>query len=127
MSETTTEGITVRVKAAYWPERSSPERSQWAFTYTVTITNTGDRAATLKSRHWLITDAQGRVEEVRGPGVVGKTPRLGPGESFEYTSWAMLKTPFGTMRGSYQLERADGAAFEARIGEFALAQPNAVN
>jgi ApaG protein len=83
--------------------------------------------ATLRTRHWLITDGTGHVEEVQGPGVVGKQPRLEPGERFEYTSWAMLKTPFGTMRGSYQFERDDRTMFDARIGEFALTQPNALN
>lgn len=127
MSDTTTEGIRIRVRPAFWPERSTPESSQWAFTYTVSITNTGSQPATLRSRHWLITDGDGRVEEVRGPGVVGKQPRLAPGDTFEYTSWAMLRTPFGTMRGSYQMERPDGAAFEAQIAEFALTQPNSLN
>lgn len=127
MSDTTTEGIRIQVRPAFWPERSTPEGSQWAFTYTVSITNTGSQPATLRSRHWLITDGDGRVEEVRGPGVVGKQPRLAPGDTFEYTSWAMLRTPFGTMRGSYQMERPDGAAFEATIAEFALTQPNSLN
>lgn len=127
MSNTVTEGVRVQVKVNFWPERSNAEAGQWAFAYTITITNEGQAAATLRTRHWLITDAAGHVEEVRGPGVVGKEPRLGPGERFEYTSWAMLRTPFGTMRGSYQFERDDHSMFDARIGEFALAQPNAVN
>lgn len=127
MSETTTEGIRILVRPAFWPERSSPESSQWAFTYTVSITNAGGAVATLRTRHWVITDGNGRVEEVRGPGVVGKQPRLAPGDTFEYTSWAMLRTPFGTMRGSYQMERADGTAFDANIAEFALTQPNSLN
>jgi ApaG protein len=127
MSDTVTEGIRVQVKPAFWPERSQVEAGQWAFTYTVTIINEGPRVATLRTRHWLITDATGHVEEVQGPGVVGKQPRLEPGERFEYTSWAMLKTPFGTMRGSYQMERDDRSMFDARIGEFALTQPNALN
>lgn len=127
MSEAVTQGIRVKVKAAFWPERSSAEKSQWAFSYTVTITNDGAQAATLRTRHWLITDATGHTEEVAGPGVVGKTPRLEPGASFEYSSWAMLRTPFGTMRGSYQFERDDRSSFDARVAEFALAQPNALN
>jgi ApaG protein len=127
MSDTITEGLRVRVKATFWPERSSPDAGQWAFTYSVIISNEGSSAATLRSRHWVITDATGRVEEVRGEGVVGKQPTLQPGESFEYTSWAMLRTPFGTMRGEYQLERDSGAPFNARIAEFALTQPNALN
>ena len=124
MSNTETEGVRVTVKAAFWPERSSPDNNQWAFTYAVTVKNEGTRAATLRARHWVITDANGRVEEVRGEGVVGKQPRL---EVFEYTSWAMLRTPFGTMRGEYLMERVDGSRFEAKIGEFVLTQPNALN
>ena len=127
MSNTETEGVRVTVKAAFWPERSSPDNNQWAFTYAVTVKNEGTRAATLRARHWVITDANGRVEEVRGEGVVGKQPRLEGGESFEYTSWAMLRTPFGTMRGEYVMERIDGSRFEAKIGEFVLTQPNALN
>ena len=127
MSNTETDGVRVIVKAAFWPERSSPDNNQWAFTYAVTVKNEGTRAATLRARHWVITDANGRVEEVRGEGVVGKQPRLEGGDSFEYTSWAMLRTPFGTMRGEYLMERIDGSRFEAKIGEFVLTQPNAQN
>ena len=127
MSNTETDGVRVTVKAAFWPERSSPDNNQWAFTYAVTVKNEGTRAATLRARHWVITDANGRVEEVRGEGVVGKQPRLEGGDSFEYTSWAMLRTPFGTMRGEYLMERIDGSRFEAKIGEFVLTQPNALN
>lgn len=127
MSNTETEGVRVTVKAAYWPERSSPDNNQWAFTYAVSVKNEGTRAATLRARHWVITDANGRVEEVRGEGVVGKQPRLEAGDSFEYTSWAMLRTPFGTMRGEYLMERIDGTRFEAKIGEFVLTQPNSLN
>jgi ApaG protein len=115
------------VKASYWPERSAPDNSQWAFTYSITVVNEGTRVATLRARHWVITDGNGRVEEVRGEGVVGKQPRLEAGESFEYTSWAMLRAPFGTMRGEYLMERADGSRFEAKIGEFVLSMPNALN
>lgn len=126
-STTTTDGIRITVKPAFWPERSSPEAGQFAFMYTVEITNEGSAPAKLERRHWLITDANGRVEEVRGEGVVGKQPRLSPGEKFEYTSWAMLRTPFGSMRGTYFMVRPDGAKFEARIGEFALTQPHALH
>lgn len=127
MSSTTTEGIRITVKPAYWPERSTPHAGNYAFMYTVEIANVGTEPAQLRSRHWLITDADGRVEEVRGEGVVGKQPRLGPGERFEYTSWAMLRTPFGSMRGSYSMERPGGARFEAQIGEFALTLPHALH
>lgn len=126
-SSLTTSGIRVTVRPSYWPERSAPEKGQFAFTYTVEIVNVGNDLATLKSRHWVITDALGRSEEVRGEGVVGKKPRLSPGEKFEYTSWAMLRTPFGSMRGEYTMERPDGSEFDARIAEFALAQPNSLN
>lgn len=127
MSVTTTEGIRITVKPAYWPERSQPQQGQYAFMYAVEIVNVGQQVATLKSRHWVITDGNGRVEEVRGEGVVGKQPKLGPGEKFDYTSWAMLRTPFGSMRGSYLMIRADGSQFEAKIGEFALTMPNALH
>jgi ApaG protein len=124
---TTTDGIRVTVRPSFWPERSSPESGQFAFMYAVEISNVGTEAAQLRSRQWIITDATGHVEEVRGEGVVGKQPRLEPGETFEYTSWAMLRTPFGTMRGSYSMERPGGARFEARIAEFALTLPHALN
>lgn len=127
MSEAVTQGIRVTVKATFWAERSSVDKGQWAFAYTVSITNEGSAVATLRTRHWFITDATGHTEEVAGPGVVGKQPRLEPGESFEYSSWAMLRTPFGSMRGSYQFERDDRTSFDARVAEFALAQPHAVN
>lgn len=127
MSTTTTEGIRITVKPAYLPERSSPESSQYAFMYKVELFNVGTEPAQLRSRHWVITDANGKVEEVRGEGVVGKQPRLGPGERFEYTSWAMLRTPFGTMRGSYLMVRPGGQQFEARISEFALTLPHALH
>jgi ApaG protein len=127
MSMTTTDGIRITVKPEYWPERSSPEASHFAFMYTVEIANVGTETAQLRSRHWVITDANGRVEEVRGEGVVGKQPKLEPGQAFEYTSWAMLRTPFGTMRGSYYMERPNGEQFEARIAEFALTQPHALH
>lgn len=127
MSSTTTHGVRVTVRSSYWPERSSPSSGQFAFTYRVRIENLGDEPVQLLSRHWVITDAQGHVEEVRGEGVVGQQPRLIPGEQFEYTSWAMLRTPFGTMRGSYTMERGRGERFTAAIAEFALTQPNALN
>ena len=120
-------GIAVTVTPAFWPERSQPEAGRFAFTYKVRIANDGKIPAQLRSRHWVITDANGQVEEVRGEGVVGKQPRLGPGESFEYQSWAMLKTPFGTMSGSYAMVRSDGASFQVPIEEFALTRPFGLN
>ena len=127
MSTTHTEGIRIKVTPTFWTERSSPEAGHFAFMYTVEITNAGTEAAQLKSRHWVITDGNGRVEEVRGEGVVGKQPKLEPGERFEYTSWAMLRTPFGSMRGSYLMARSGGEQFEAKISEFVLAQPHALH
>ena len=127
MSSTVTEGIRITVQPSFWAERSAPENGQYAFSYAVQISNEGDVPAQLKSRHWIITDANGHVEEVKGAGVVGETPRLDRGERFEYRSWAMLRTPFGTMRGSYTFIRPDGSTFEARIAEFALTLPHALN
>jgi ApaG protein len=123
----TTDGIRITVKPSFWPERSQPGAGQFAFTYTVQIANIGQTSAQLMSRHWVITDGNGRVEEVKGEGVVGKKPMLEPGQAFEYTSWAMLRTPFGSMRGTYSMERPDGQTFEAKIAEFALTMPNSLN
>ncbi|MBI3181275.1 MAG: Co2+/Mg2+ efflux protein ApaG [Myxococcales bacterium] len=125
--KTTTEGIEVTVTPEYWAERSLPEAGQFAFTYTVEIANLGTEPARLQSRHWVITDADGRVEEVRGEGVVGQKPELAPGQRFRYTSWVMLRTPFGTMRGSYQMARRSAEQFEAQIGEFPLTLPYALH
>ena len=127
MTTGVTHGIRVTVRPEYWAERSRPEAGQFAFMYTVEIANEGKEPAQLRSRHWIITDGNGKVEEVRGEGVVGKQPKLGPGEKFEYTSWAMLRTPFGTMSGSYLMVRPGGQAFEARIAEFALTQRHALH
>jgi ApaG protein len=126
-SLTVTAGIRISITPHYWPERSSPEAGQFAFIYEVKIANMGAEPAQLRSRHWVITDGEGRVEEVRGEGVVGKQPKLEPGEHFEYSSFAMLRTPFGSMRGSYFMQRPGGIEFEAQIGEFALAMPHALN
>ena len=109
------------------PERSQPEAGEHAFAYTVRITNRGDVPGQLIGRHWIISDATGRVEEVRGLGVVGKQPLLQPGESFEYTSWLRLATPSGTMRGSYFCVTDDALPFEATIEEFALALASALH
>jgi ApaG protein len=127
MSEATTRGIRVTVESRYLPERSQPTGRQFAFAYTVTITNVGDHPTRLVSRHWIITDADGSVQEVRGEGVVGAQPRLAPRQAFEYTSWCMLATPHGTMHGTYQMVRDDGEQFDAEIAPFLLAQPNSLN
>lgn len=120
-SNVCTEGIRVRVAAQFLPERSAPEAGQFFFVYRVQIANEGDRKAKLLSRYWKITDGQGAVEEVEGPGVVGETPELAPGESYEYMSGCPLGTEWGTMEGCYVFEREDGSRFEAEIGRFFLA------
>lgn len=126
-SEAVTRGIRVRVRSAYVPERSDPGANQWFFVYNVQIANEGSEPAQLISRHWIITDANSSVQEVKGPGVVGEQPRLEPGESFEYTSACPLPTPFGTMRGTYQMVTPGGEQFDAEIAAFTLAEPHAVN
>ncbi len=120
-------GIVVRVESAFLPEHSAPRDGRWAFSYTVTIVNDGPDAATLLARHWIITDGNGDVEHVRGPGVVGYQPALKPGQSFSYTSGAILKTPRGIMQGEYLMQRPDGSRFEADIPAFALATPSAIH
>ena len=127
MSDTVTNGIRVKVESMYVPERSSPRESQYFFAYHVRISNEGPEAAQLLSRHWIITNADGEVQEVKGPGVVGEQPLLGPGDDFEYTSFCPLGTAVGTMHGSYTMKGAGGDAFEARIAPFTLAAPNALN
>ncbi|MEM1349555.1 MAG: Co2+/Mg2+ efflux protein ApaG [Myxococcota bacterium] len=125
--EHTTEGITIRVESQYVPERSAPARNAHFFIYAVEIINEGDRPAQLISRHWIITDGEGHVEEVRGPGVVGEMPRLAPGERFSYTSACPLPTPVGSMRGTYRMVRDDGESFDAHIAPFTLSMPYAIN
>ena len=128
-SEAITNGIRIRVVSQYLPDHaaSEPRERQWFFTYTVRISNEGLDTVQLVSRHWLITDANGHTEEVRGPGVVGAQPVLAPGESFEYTSGCPLCTAFGTMKGAYQMVSDDGQEFDAEIAPFALNVPYAVN
>jgi ApaG protein len=126
-SEAVTRGIRIRVRSAYVPERSQPDENQWFFVYNVEISNEGSDTAQLVSRHWIITDANSQVQEVKGAGVVGEQPTLAPGESFEYTSACPLTTPFGSMRGSYQMTTTGGETFDAEIAPFTLAEPHAVN
>lgn len=122
-SEAVTRGIRVNVRARFSDQNSDPQGRQWVFLYTITIHNeSADRVQLLK-RHWVITDANGEVEEVKGPGVVGKQPILEPGQSFEYTSACPLKTPFGSMHGTYQMLGPDNEAFDAEIKGFALRLP----
>jgi ApaG protein len=126
-SEAVTRGVKVEVASRYLPEKSEPMSRKWFFAYDIKISNHGDEVVQLLTRHWIITDANGRVEEVKGPGVVGNQPVLSPGESFEYTSFCPLTTPFGTMEGSYQMVTKGGATFDAEIAQFALSEPMPVN
>ncbi|HEX3843561.1 MAG TPA: Co2+/Mg2+ efflux protein ApaG [Steroidobacteraceae bacterium] len=115
--------IRVEVRTTYLDEQSSPSEQRYVFSYTITIRNEGERAAQLLTRHWIITDANGRVKEVRGEGVVGEQPHLEPGQGFRYSSGAVLETPVGTMEGSYQMVDAEGQHFDASIAPFRLAIP----
>jgi ApaG protein len=119
--------FTVTVSPRFLPEQSDPENERYLFAYTIRIANTGEVAAQLLSRHWIITDANQHVDEVRGPGVVGEQPHLEPGEAFEYTSGCPLPTPFGSMRGSYQCKADDGTTFEVPVPEFLLSVPRTLH
>lgn len=118
-----TQGIRVTVESLYLPHQSDPDGERYAFAYTVLIANEGPEPAKLLTRHWIITDAGGRIEEVRGDGVVGEQPHLSRGQAFQYTSWCVLRTPRGTMHGTYQMVRDDGDPFDAEIAPFVLAVP----
>jgi len=119
--------ILVEVETAYLPEQSEPEDARFVFAYTITIRNDGQQPAKLLTRHWLITDSNGKTQEVRGDGVVGEQPHLKPGQGFRYSSGAVLETPVGAMQGSYQMIADDGAHFEAPIAPFRLAMPGVLN
>ncbi len=119
--------ITVSPKATYVEDQSDPSQNQYVFAYTITISNTGTVPAQLVSRHWVITDANGKVLEVKGLGVVGQQPLLKPGESFEYTSGTHLETAVGTMRGTYQMLAEDGQHFDAPIPSFTLSVPRVLH
>lgn len=125
MSDLTTHGIRVGATAFYLPEESSPEDRVYRFGYTIVIVNTSETAAQLLSRHWIIIDAHGRREDVQGPGVVGQTPRLEPGQAFKYQSFCPLTTAWGTMEGFYTFQRDDGETFEVAIGRFYLVKDQA--
>jgi len=112
--------ISVQVESAYIREQSQPESDRYVFAYTVTIRNIGQIPAQLLTRHWIITDANGKVQEVRGDGVVGEQPHLNPGEGFQYTSASIIETPVGSMHGSYQMVADDGMTFDAEISPFRL-------
>nr|CRH06207.1 protein associated with Co2+ and Mg2+ efflux [Candidatus Magnetococcus massalia] len=119
--------IEVSVEATYLPEQSEPQIQQYIFAYTVTIHNSGREGVKLLARHWIISDANGTIQEVKGEGVVGEQPHLMPGESFQYTSGTPLSTPVGSMRGSYQMVADDGTSFDAEIAPFALFGPATIH
>jgi ApaG protein len=127
MAEAKKYEITVTVATHYIAEQSDPAGGRYVFAYTVTVQNTGTVPAQLISRHWVITDAEGEVQEVRGLGVVGHQPLLAPGQSFEYTSGCQLATAVGTMKGSYQMTAEDGTQFDAPIPEFVLSMPRVLH
>ena len=119
--------ITVTTRTTYIPEQSEPESGRYVFAYTITLKNTGSVTAQLISRHWIITDANSQVQEVRGLGVVGEQPLLKPDQSFEYSSGTAIATPVGTMRGSYQMAAEDGLQFDTPIPEFTLSMPRVLH
>ncbi len=127
MSSAITNGLRVTVASSYIADQSAPLEKRYAFAYRIRIENESDKPLQLISRHWIITDNNGRVEDVRGPGVVGQQPKLQPGESFEYTSGAVLETHSGAMRGTYLIEDEAGNSFEAEIAEFQLSFPRSLN
>ena len=127
MSDTTTKGIRVQVQSRYLAEQSSPRDGQYLFAYHIRISNEGAGRAQLVSRRWVINDADGHIEHVHGPGVVGEQPVLGPGDVFEYTSFCVLKTPHGVMQGTYRMVRDDGSQFDATVAPFTPVVPNALN
>jgi ApaG protein len=119
--------ITVTARTLFIPDQSDERSARYVFAYTITITNTGTVPAQLVSRHWIITDGNNEVQEVRGQGVVGEQPLLRPNESFQYTSGTAIATPVGTMRGSYQMVAEDGVKFDAPIPEFTLSMPRVLH
>lgn len=127
MSQDNSYDIQVEVRPQYLPEQSSPSLNRYTFAYTVTISNQGSQPARLMSRHWIITDANGKTQEVRGEGVVGETPYLLPGERYEYTSGTVMESPVGCMEGTYQMVADDGTEFDAQIPAFTLSTPQSLH
>ncbi len=127
MTSSANEGFRVEVISKFLPEHSDADEPLYVFAYFVAIHNDGDSPAQLLTRHWVITDARGGVEEVRGPGVIGQQPRITPGAKHEYQSFSPLKTPRGTMHGSFQMVRDDGRTFEVEIPAFVLSTPDVPN
>jgi ApaG protein len=127
MDQKQAHNIKVAAQSFYIEEQSDPEQDRYVFAYTITIRNEGSVPAKLLTRHWIITDSNGKVEEVRGDGVVGEQPYLRPGEGFQYTSGAVIKTPVGSMKGSYQMLADDGITFDAEISAFTLSVPRTLH
>ena len=127
MNETEPNNIRVGVETRYIEDQSNPEQNSYVFAYTITIENKGQQSAQLLTRHWVITDSNQKVQEVRGDGVVGEQPLLKPGEQFVYTSGTMLETAVGTMKGSYQMLADDGSEFDAAVDEFVLSTPRVLH
>ena len=119
--------IDIEVQPAFITEQSDPEKNHYVFSYTVTIRNNGSTPAKLLTRHWVITDGDGQIQEIKGDGVIGEQPHLQPGEGFQYTSGTFMNTPFGTMHGSYQMLADSGETFDAAIPSFQLAVPHTLN
>ena len=126
-SEAVTQGVRVQVRSQHVPEQSDPGRKHWFFAYRIRISNESERTVQLLSRHWIIVDATGHREEVRGEGVVGEQPRLRPGEAYEYTSFCPLPTPFGSMEGSYRMVDESGGTFDVHIAQFELSEELPIN
>jgi len=126
-STAVTQGVRVDVVAYFSAAHSNPAASRWFFLYTIRITNEGETAVQLLNRHWTIVDGTGHTEEVHGPGVVGEQPVLEPSQAFEYTSGCPLPTPFGSMAGTFEMQRSDGTAFEAEVALFQLMQPGSIH
>ena len=127
MDTAITRGIRVAVRTQYLPEQSDVHATRFVFAYTIRISNEGDEPIQLRSRHWHILHGSGKREEVTGPGVVGKQPKIAPGQAFEYTSGCVLTTPHGTMHGTYEMVLGDGSVFQAEIPAFSLAVPHTLN
>lgn len=127
MNEQHTHKLEVGVETTYIDDQSDPDADRYVFAYTITISNTGSAAAKLLNRHWLITDSNGKIQEVRGEGVVGEQPYLKPGEVFRYTSGTVLETPVGTMEGEYEMVDDDGNSFLAPIDRFSLSVPRVLH
>jgi ApaG protein len=125
--DTQTYNIQVDVQTQYIAEQSDPEQERYVFSYTITIRNQGSVPAKLLTRHWIITNADGKTQEVRGEGVVGEQPHLKPGDGFRYTSGTVLETPVGSMQGSYQMVADDGVKFDAEIAPFTLSMPHSIH